>query len=161
MDYNLYYKFDYVHIYPYAYNFTDFPFNTLILNTSKRYNSSHTQFYKNIFNFFCPPEQVLLVSYCDCWMSVICLCVGCLHLPCEHCRGYTFQPIIMIFCQNICFDVSILLKYVGYKTRSPGQSMENTCEYWKFVGQFALVSFELLLSMGHVRGQKLDHQVRK
>ena len=48
--------------------------------------------------------------------------------PCVHSRGHIFSPIIMKLDQHVCLDESrtnLKMGYVGSKTRSLGQILEN------------------------------------
>ena len=55
--------------------------------------------------FFSSPEhEVLMVSYCGQWLSVVHRRPSCVNIWCLHSRDHICDPIFIKLCQNVCFN---------------------------------------------------------
>ena len=65
----------------------------------------------HLFFFSSPEHEVLMVSYCGQWLSVVrrrpssvVRRPSCVNIWCLHSRGHICNPIFIKLCQNVCFD---------------------------------------------------------
>ena len=83
--------------------------------------------------FSSPEHEVLMVSYCGQWLSVVrrrvsCIVcrVSCVNIWCLHSIDHICDPILTKLCQNVCFDnIQAKFEYGSCRVKKLGHQVKS------------------------------------